>query len=102
MASIYHGIQRRQLGNLPPTNFSRQLHRTVYTRLSLPIRMEDPVLHVKTSLNFNMSGNLLTASGDHPDISIWDWANGEKKAVYGSGHIGGVGQVKQKLMCCDI
>ena len=101
-ASCYSSFQGRQLGNLSPTNFSRQLHHTVYKRLSHHIRMEDHTLNVKTSLNFNMSGDLLASSGDHPDIPIWDWANGEKKVVYKSGHSGGVRQVKQKLMNCDI
>ena len=64
--------------------------------------MEHPALNVKTSLNFNMSGDLLASSGDHSDIVIWDWANREVRVVYESGHEGGVRQVKQKLMNCDV
>lgn len=107
MVSIFPSFLRRQLGNLPPTNFSTQplLYNTLYGRLSPPIRMEHPALNVKTSLNFNMWGDLLASSG-HSDIVIWDWANREVRVVYESGHRGGVRQVKfmpyddTKLVTC--
>ena len=41
-----------------------------------------------------MSGDLLASGSDDPDIVIWDWAKGEKKIAYKSGHINDVLQVK--------
>ena len=47
-----------------------------------------------STLNFNMSGDLLASGSYDPDIVIWGWAKGEKKIAYMSGHIRGILQVK--------
>ena len=85
----------RQLGVLSPVNFSRQTSGScgLVKRLSLHNELEHHQRCVNT-LHFNMSGDLLASGSDDPDIVIWDWAKGEKKIAYKSGHIQDIMQVK--------
>ncbi|XP_015755627.1 PREDICTED: DDB1- and CUL4-associated factor 8-like protein 2 [Acropora digitifera] len=88
-------LEHRQLGMLSPMNFSRQISGScgLVKRLSLHHKLEHHQRCVNT-LHFNTSGDLLASGSDDPDIVIWDWAKGEKKIAYKSGHINDVLQVK--------
>ncbi|XP_067033070.1 DDB1- and CUL4-associated factor 8-like isoform X1 [Acropora muricata] len=88
-------LEHRQLGILSPMNFSRQISGScgLVKRLSLHHKLEHHQRCVNT-LHFNTSGELLASGSDDPDIVIWDWAKGEKKIAYKSGHINDVLQVK--------
>ena len=88
-------LEQRQLGILSPMNFSRQTSGScgLVKRLSLHHKLEHHQRCVNT-LHFNTSGDLLASGSDDPDIVIWDWAKGEKKIAYKSGHINDVLQVK--------
>ena len=85
----------RQLEGLSPVNFSRQTSGScgVVKRLSLHNKLEHHEGCVNT-LHFNTSGDLLVSGSDDLDIVIWDWAKGEKKVAYKSGHIENIMQVK--------
>ena len=96
---IVFDLTNRQLGILSAMNFhARTSGSCVFVkRLSLHHKLEHHKRCVNT-LHFNGSGDLLASGSDDLGIAIWDWAKGEKKMTYESGHNIAVHQVKQKFM----
>ncbi|XP_057863471.1 uncharacterized protein LOC131071585 isoform X2 [Cryptomeria japonica] len=85
----------RQIGETYPMAFARRMGgcQDLIHRLELSVKLRKHKGCVNT-VSFNPSGELLVSGSDDREIIIWDWATGNKKLSFNSGHTNNVFQAR--------
>ncbi|KAG0588493.1 hypothetical protein KC19_2G246800 [Ceratodon purpureus] len=86
---------RRQIGDVHPTAFARQIggSEDLVRRLIMFAELDGHAGCVNT-VSFNPSGELLVSGSDDKEIILWNWASKSQVLSYDSGHQGNVFQAR--------